>query len=184
MIDLTPLDVRKKKGDFRRGMRGYDAEAVDGFLDQVADRLDELVRENLALRERSTQLAQSMEHFRERERAMNEALISAQQLREETRTQAAREAELTLREARAEADRILHEAKRQLALVEEGLRRLQTQRQGYLRAFRGLVERHREEIEQEESRLGGLLSEAVEGGGGEQPAWLAALDNPSAGAQG
>ena len=24
MIDLTPLDVRKKRGDFKRGLRGYD----------------------------------------------------------------------------------------------------------------------------------------------------------------
>ena len=27
MIDLTPLDVRKKKGDFRKGLRGYDTTA-------------------------------------------------------------------------------------------------------------------------------------------------------------
>ncbi len=32
MIDLTPLDVRKKRGDFRRGLRGYDPEEVDHFL--------------------------------------------------------------------------------------------------------------------------------------------------------
>jgi DivIVA domain-containing protein len=183
MIDLTPLDVRKKKGDFRRGMRGYDPDSVDLFLDQVADRLDELVRENLALRERSTQLAQSIETFRERERAMNEALISAQQLREETRVQAAREAELTQREARAEAERILDSARRQLAMVEEGVRRVQAQRHGYLRAFRSLLERHREEVELEEGRLRELLRTEPEAaaeepqGTREQPAWLAALDD-------
>ena len=32
MIDLTPLDVRKKKNDFPKGLRGYDASAVDHFL--------------------------------------------------------------------------------------------------------------------------------------------------------
>ena len=40
MIDLTPLEVRKKKGDFRRGLRGYDPPQVDDFLDIVADRLE------------------------------------------------------------------------------------------------------------------------------------------------
>ena len=36
MIDLTPLDVRKKKGDFTRTLRGYDTPTVDQFLDLVA----------------------------------------------------------------------------------------------------------------------------------------------------
>ena len=37
MIDLTPLDVRKKKGDFRKGLRGYEMEEVDGFLARVRE---------------------------------------------------------------------------------------------------------------------------------------------------
>ena len=32
MIDLTPLEVRKKKGDFKRAMRGYDPGMVDETL--------------------------------------------------------------------------------------------------------------------------------------------------------
>jgi DivIVA domain-containing protein len=157
MIDLTPLDVRKKKGDFRRGMRGYDPEVVDGFLDIVADRMEALVRENVTLRERADQLTTTMDAFRERERAMNEALISAQQLREETRAQAQRDAELTLREARAQADELLAEGRRQLAAMEEALARVQRQRATYLRSLRSLVERNLQEVQQEEDRLHDLL---------------------------
>ena len=51
MIDLTPLEVRLKKGDFRRGFRGYDQELVNDFLDLVADRMEELVKENMELRD-------------------------------------------------------------------------------------------------------------------------------------
>ena len=47
MIDLTPLDVRNKRGDFKRAMRGYEPHEVDLFLEMVADRLEALVRENL-----------------------------------------------------------------------------------------------------------------------------------------
>ena len=39
MIDLTPLDVRNKRGDFKKLMRGYDPQEVDVFLEIVADRL-------------------------------------------------------------------------------------------------------------------------------------------------
>jgi cell division septum initiation protein DivIVA len=97
-------------------------------------------------------MAESIAAYRDRERAMNEALVSAQQLREEMREQAAREADLVLREARAEADRIVGEARRQATMAAETLRRLQGQRVRFLRLFRALVERQLTEIEQEEER--------------------------------
>ena len=56
MIDLTPLDVRNKRGDFTKIMRGYQPDAVDHFLELVAERLEALIRENLKLRERTMSL--------------------------------------------------------------------------------------------------------------------------------
>ena len=152
MIDLTPLDVRKKKGDFTRAMRGYDPASVDQFLDLVADRMEELVREGSALRQRTTELTAAVEGFRQREHAMNEALISAQQLREEVRTQAARESDLVLREARAEAERIIADARRDAREVADSTRRAQAARMRFVRSFRAFVERQMEEIESEEER--------------------------------
>lgn len=153
MIDLTPLDVRKKKGDFARAMRGYDQARVDEFLDLAAERMEELVRENTALAARLEGLASSVDQYRERERALNDALVSAQQLREDMRAQAEREAELILREARAEGDRIVEDAKRQVLTAAEALRRVQGQRTRFLRLFRALVERQLGEIEEEEGRF-------------------------------
>jgi DivIVA domain-containing protein len=153
MIDLTPLDVRKKKGDFTRTMRGYDPAKVDDFLDQAAERLEELVRENAALKERVSVLSEAISTYRERERAMNEALVSAQQLREDMRTQATRDAEIVLREARTQADRIIAEATAQANGAAEITRRVKAQRAWFLRAFRAFVERQLGEIEQEEHRL-------------------------------
>lgn len=156
MIDLTPLDVRKKKGDFRRVMRGYDADAVDNFLDEVVARMEELVRENSTLNTKVSGMADAIAEYREREKAMNDALVSAQQLREDMRGQSQREADLALREARAEGERIIADAKRQVTLALEALRRVQAQRVRFLRLFRALVERQLTEIEQEEERTTAL----------------------------
>jgi DivIVA domain-containing protein len=169
MIDLTPLDVRKKKGDFRRVMRGYDPEAVDSFLDEVVARMEELVRENQAMAARVDGMAEAIAEYREREKAMNEALVSAQQLREDMREQARREADLLLREARGEGERIVADAKRQVTFALEALRRVQGQRVRFLRLFRALVERQMQEIEQEEERtttLARLEAEATRAGDG------------------
>lgn len=156
MIDLTPLDVKKKKGDFRRAVRGYDTAAVDDFLDTVSARMEEMVRENVMATARLESMTESIGNYRERERAMNEALVSAQQLREEMREQAAREADLVLREARAEAERIVGEARRQATAAAEALKRIQGQRVRFLRLFRTLVERQLQEIENEEDRTASL----------------------------
>jgi DivIVA domain-containing protein len=157
MIDLTPLDVKKMKGAFRRArLGGYDTSAVDDFLDQVVHRMETLVRENLETSARLGSMTEAISGYRERERAMNEALVSAQQLREDMREQAAREADLVLREARAEAERIVADARRQATAAADALRRLEGQRLKFLRLFRTLVERQLQEIEQEEDRIAPL----------------------------
>jgi DivIVA domain-containing protein len=122
MIDLTPLEVRKKKGDFRRAMRGYDPALVDDFLDLVADRLEELVRSNLTLQERVTRQDEQVTDYRDRERALTEALVSAQEMREEVRKQAVREAELSTRSAQQHAEQLR-------AKVEEEVRQLRSSAQ-------------------------------------------------------
>jgi cell division initiation protein len=114
MIDLTPLEVRKKKGDFRRIMRGYDPALVDDFLDLVADRMDELVREVLALTERVGRQEQQVADFRERERALTEALVTAQEMREEIRQQTSREAELVKRSAEQHAGELRSRTEQEL----------------------------------------------------------------------
>lgn len=153
MIDLTPLDVRKKKGDFTRALRGYDPEAVDHFLDLVADRMEELVREQATLHERVNQVNTSLAAYREREQAMNEALVAAQQLREDVRTQSARESESILKEARLQAERIVGDARRAAHDATEATRRVHSARARFLRGFRTFLERQIEEVVAEEERI-------------------------------
>jgi cell division initiation protein len=130
MIDLTPLEVRKKKGDFRRIMRGYDPALVDDFLDLVADRLEEVVRENLTLAERVGRQDQQVTEYRERERALTEALVTAQEMREEMRQQTSREADLVRRAAEQQAaelrSRTEHEMAQLRALVEQEVAQLRS----------------------------------------------------------
>jgi DivIVA domain-containing protein len=162
MIDLTPLDIRKKKGDFGRGLRGYDPQEVDTFLEMAADRLEELVRDNLMLKERTERLAAQVQGQEGREKAVQEALVTAQALRGEIQDQAKREAELSRREAenvahglRREAEEELKEAREEVArILEEGRRELgelNRARNRFLRAYRTLLERELDVVEIEES---------------------------------
>ena len=108
MIDLTPLDVRKKRDDFKRAMRGYDPLQVDAFLDIVADRREELVQSEARLSEQVSGLREQLEVYRERDRALNDALVTAQELREDARVQAEQAAVQLVSRAASDAEDSIH----------------------------------------------------------------------------
>jgi DivIVA domain-containing protein len=146
MIDLTPLEVRKKKGDFRRIMRGYDPALVDDFLDMVADRMEQLVRQNISLNERMSVLESQVSDFRERERALTEALVTAQEMRNEIREQVAKEADIARREAEARAETIRVSALTARQKEEEAIRRLRARQMQLLGSYRSFLERELAEL--------------------------------------
>ena len=94
---LTPVDVRRM--EFPKSMRGYDQGRVDDFREQVADELERLTRANQDLDSTVRSLTEQLRGFRDRDKALNDALVSAQQLRADVREQSEREAQLILREA-------------------------------------------------------------------------------------
>ena len=163
MIDLTPLDVRNKRGDFKKLMRGYDPQEVDVFLELVAERLEMLTRENIALRERAQTLQQQVTSQLDREHAVQEALVTAQELRADIRGQAQRAAENVLKEAETEGRRLIAEAEaeartklrgseRRLEQISDALEEIERRRLRFLKEFRQLLERELDVVEVEEER--------------------------------
>ncbi len=164
MIDLTPLDVRNKRGDFKKLMRGYDPQEVDVFLELVAERLEALVRENIQLRDRTAALQEQVEAQAGREQAVQDALVTAQELRKDIREQSQREADHIMREAESEARRMIAEAEaevrsrlrgieRQMDQSRDSLQELERRRQRFLQEFRGLLQRELDVVEVEEERV-------------------------------
>lgn len=153
---LTSHDVRAQ--EFQRSLRGYDVAQVDEFKQRMAEEIDRLVRDRVQLDERIKGMSEQLKSYRDRERAMNEALVSAQQLRTEAQSQMDREREIALREAQTNAERILMQARSdaermlQEARVEEqrllqGNETVRRQFMGYLASFRQMLERQLHEVE-------------------------------------
>src|SRR5438128_2007285 len=128
---------------------------VEDFRVRVADELERILREKSVLEERLAALGEQLAVYRERERAMNEALVAAQQLREETRTTAQREAQVIVREAEAEARRVLEEARAADGEVRRQSADVERQFQAYVAGFRALLERQLAELRVLDGQRGG-----------------------------
>lgn len=149
-FNLTSHDVRAQ--EFQKVMRGFDPTQVEEFKQRMAEEIDRLVRERVQLDERVKGMSEQLKSYRDRDRAMNDALISAQQLRSEVQTQVEREREVMLREAEAQAELMLLEARTEVErLLQAGRNEEQRlvhgndlarrQFQAYLQSYRQLLER-------------------------------------------
>lgn len=156
MIDesfhLTSMDVRRF--DFGRSLRGYNPEKVEQFREQVAEEIERLTRVNSDLDTKARSFHEQLRAFRERDKALNEALVSAQQLRAEMREQAERESHLLLKEAQSEGERLLEAARAEKRRMEQELDSLDRSRRTYLAQMRTLLARQLSEVEASESGRG------------------------------
>ncbi len=157
---LTPLDVRTQ--EFVGALRGYERGQVDHFKLQVAEELERLTRDRMQAEERLRSAQEQLKVFRERERAMNEALIAAQQLREDSRQQADREAELILKEAQAEAYRIVAQARQDEVEVRARADSASRQFTAYVAGFRSLLQRQLAELDVLEGHARIIIEEQAE----------------------
>jgi DivIVA domain-containing protein len=144
LFRLTPLDVRRY--EFGRALRGYDPARVDQFREQVAEEMDRLIRSNQELESKARSLHDQLKSFRERETSINDALVTAQQLRTEMKSQAERESQLTMREAQMQAESIVSGAQNDIRRIEDELAALERFRRNYLAQLRVFVERQLAEI--------------------------------------
>lgn len=141
---LTPLDVRRY--DFGKAMRGYQPERVEQFREQVAGELERLTRQLQELESKAKGFHEQLRAFRERDKALNEALVSAQQLRTEIREGAEREAQLILREAEAQGEKALDARQAEVHRLEAHLDELERSRRTHLAQIRLMAERQLAEV--------------------------------------
>lgn len=102
---LKPMDIHNK--DFKKVMRGYDAEEVDEFLDEVIVDFEKMQRELDVLKTQLSNYSENMNSYREKEISLNNTLVSAQRFADQLIKDAETRAASIVAEAEAEAQRVL-----------------------------------------------------------------------------
>ncbi|MFH1007845.1 MAG: DivIVA domain-containing protein [Candidatus Latescibacterota bacterium] len=155
-MNITASDIRKQ--EFRKTLRGFDAEEVQVFLESVADAFESSSKENAAFRERVRGLEDSLGHYTQLEKTLQDTLVTAQQVTDSTRQNARKEADLIIREARVAADEEIEIARRKLVQIKREIIDLSNYRDTLIARIRAMCRSHMEllqafEREQDEAPI-------------------------------
>jgi cell division initiation protein len=107
-MKITAMDINNK--EFKKGLRGYNADEVDEFLDQVSEEYEIMYKENSTLREKTAFLEEKLEHHVKIESTIQNTLVLAQNAAEQAKISAQKESESIIRNANDSSQRILDKA--------------------------------------------------------------------------
>lgn len=147
---ITPLDIQQKQ--FPVKWRGFDTEEVYAFLELVREEMEELLREKAAQSESIARLENQLKDYKDMETALRETLMTAQQMVDDYKTNARKEAELMLREAEIKHDDLIREAQDKVVKVHEDIMDLKGIRRHFKEELKRLIESHMSMLEFDRER--------------------------------
>jgi cell division initiation protein len=133
-MPYTPVELRHVRVE--RSLFGYKRTAVQELLTEIADSFETVWRERHQLADHVETIEQELEHLRERERALTQTLVAAENAATEMKDHAKRESELILSEAHNEARSVTRNAHGERQRLHAEARRIEA----LLRAALGMIE--------------------------------------------
>jgi len=149
---ITPLDIQQKQ--FPMKFRGFDVEEVYAFLEVVREEMEDLLRENAMLKEQIHRAENQIKEYRDMESTLRETLMTAQQMVEEYKANARKEAELLIKEAELKADTLLKDAQEKVVKIHEDIVDLKGIRRHFKEELKRLIEGHLRMLEFDKEREG------------------------------
>ena len=138
---ITPHDIRQQQFSSKM-FRGYDPQEVDAFLDDVAEDYEALLKEAALLKEQIAVQEERSRGVTERERTLQETLVTTQRLVEEMKSSARREAELIVREAELTGEKSLEAARGEEARLRADIHALKRTRRQLIEDVLATLERY------------------------------------------
>jgi len=156
-MKITPLDIQQR--EFKGRFRGYDREEVQAFLRSVSQTVEEMLKENIALKEHADKLYQEVGELRKKDASLNDLLVTTQTMAESLKETARKEADLILREAEMKAEDILKSAHVDFRTLQRDLLDLRKERVLALEKLRSMLQSFAKVIELEEMDVNSMMGE-------------------------
>jgi cell division initiation protein len=115
---------------------------VDSFLELIREEMEELLRENASMREESKRLEKQLKEYKNIESTLKDTLIATQQMVEDYKNTAKKDAELIIKEAELKAEEIIRNAQEKVIKIHEDITDLKGVRRHFKEEVRRLIESH------------------------------------------
>ena len=136
-MKLTPMDINNK--EFKRALRGYCADEVDEFLDQIVENYEELYKENANMKEKITNLNEKVEHYSKIEATIQNTLLLAQNAAELAKNSAKKEAEMMVKNANETAQKVMGKAHNDVISINDEYERVKQEFIKFRAKYRNLM---------------------------------------------
>lgn len=136
-MKITPMDISNK--EFKKGLRGYNPEEVDEFLDEIVDNYEELYKDNALLKEKVSSLSEKIEHYGKIENTIQNTLLLAQNAAEQARSSAKKEADMLVKNANDTAQKILDKAHADVVQINDEFDRIKQEFIKFRAKFRNFM---------------------------------------------
>ena len=145
-MEMTPLDIRKQ--EFRKkSFGGLDPEEVQAFLSQVAVTFEENLSETIALKEQLKVCKEQLNHYKLIENTLQESVMTMQQVIDEKKEVANKEAEFIIAQARANALKETEAIRNESETLRKDVQLLKSQRDNFFIRMRSVLNAQRELIQ-------------------------------------
>ncbi len=114
---ITPMDIRQQQFTVRM-FRGFDVQEVDTFLEDLAGDYEAMLKENTLLKEHLQAAEERTRGLEQRERMLQETLVTTQRMVEEMKDNARREAQLVIKEAEMQGEKTIEAARTAEAAIQ------------------------------------------------------------------
>lgn len=166
-MKIAPIDIAHKT--FARKFSGLDAEEVTAFLKDVAEEMENIIRERNQLKETVREKDIQMLEFKERDKSLKETIMTAHKMTENLRKDAEREAAIIMNEAQTRADAIVRDARDSLKKTYQEITDMKRQKTQFEVALKNLVTAHLELMDRNNGYLPHVATPADAAQGGNTP---------------
>ena len=142
---IAPIDIAHK--NFNRKVMGLDPDEVASFLRDIADQMEELVRERNALKEGVRQKEIQLIEYKERDETLKATLATATKMCEQIRHDAEREAKLIVNDASQKAEMVMRDGRDQLKRMYQEIADVKKLRMQFEVNLRAICQAHMQMIE-------------------------------------
>jgi cell division initiation protein len=145
-MKIAPIDIAHKT--FARKVMGLDTDEVGDFLRDIADQMEELIRERNMLKEALRQKDLAIMEYKERDESLKATIQTATRMSEQIRQDSEREGKLIVADAHQKADIILRDSRDSLKRVYQEIADLKRVRMQFEQNMRAICQAHVAMIDQ------------------------------------